>query len=225
MQNLYSFTRASLLLATAAILTSALDTTAQDLPKAQPKLLTIIKEQVKVGRSAAHGKFEAAYPAAFKKAKSPDYYLAMTSLTGPAEALYVIPHESHAAIGEMMKREHGDATLTAELNRLAAADAEYITGVQTIRAIARPDLSVGEFPDLSKARYFSVDTFRIRPGRDMEFEEAAKAYTGILKRVAPKASHRMYQVIAGMEQPTYRELWRVRPNANARPRGLQRGET
>ena len=64
---------------------------AAGLPRIQPKTpLTIIREQVKIGRSAAHSKFESEYPAAFEKAGSPDYYLALTSLTGPSEAWYLV---------------------------------------------------------------------------------------------------------------------------------------
>jgi hypothetical protein len=176
---------------------------AQGLPKAQPKILTVVREHVKVGRSAEHSKFEASYPAAFEKAKSPDYYLAMTSLTGPSEAWYVIPNESHAAIGESMKREDKDPVLSAELNRLELADAEYISGAEVIRAVARPDLSVGEFPDLSKARFYEISTFRVRVGREQQFEEVAKAYAAATKRAVPKASYRVYEVVAGMPQPTF----------------------
>ena len=61
------------------------------LPTSQPKLLTIVREEVKPGRAADHANHEAGWPAAFEKAMSPDYYLAMTSLTGPSEAWYVIP--------------------------------------------------------------------------------------------------------------------------------------
>ena len=176
---------------------------AQGLPKTQPKILTVIREHVKVGRSAEHSKFEAGYPAAFEKAKSPDYYLAMTSLTGPSEAWYVIPNESNAAIGESMKREDKDPVLSAELSRLDLADAEYISGVEAIRAIARPDLSVGEFPDLSKARFYEISIFRIRVGREQQFEEIAKAYAAATKRAVPKASYRLYQVVVGMPDPTF----------------------
>src|ERR1043166_938578 len=77
----------------------------RDLPTTQPKLLTIVREEVKVGRNAGHAKHEARWPAAFEKAKSTDYYLAMTSLTGPNEAWYLIPSESHAAFGESIKRQ------------------------------------------------------------------------------------------------------------------------
>ena len=70
---------------------------AQTLPTAQPSMLNIVREEVKVGRAADHAKIEAGWPAAYEKAKSPNYYLAMVSMTGPAEAWYITPFESHAA--------------------------------------------------------------------------------------------------------------------------------
>jgi len=175
----------------------------QDLPKTQPKLITIWREEVKLGRSAEHAKNEAGFPAAFEKAKSPDYYLAMTSLTGPSEAWYVIPAESHAALAASMKRDDKDPVLSAELGRLDLADAEYISGLRKIQAQARPDLSVGTFPDLSKARFFAITIYRVRPGHDAQFEAAAKAYGAARMRVAPKHGYRVYQVIAGMPTPTF----------------------
>jgi hypothetical protein len=175
----------------------------QDLPTTQPKLLTIIREQVKIGRSAEHSKFEAAFSAAFQKAKSHEYYLAVTSMTGSNEAWYLIPHDSHAEVAETMKRWDKDPVLSAELDRLALADAEYISAAQTIEAVARPDLGVGTFPELSKARFFEISIFQIRPGCEMQFDDVAKAYAAATKRVAPKASYRAYQVLAGMSQPTF----------------------
>src|SRR5215212_140583 len=89
------------------------------LPASQPKLLTIVREHVKVGHAADHAKHEAGWPAAFEKAKSPTYYLAMTSMSGPPEAWYVVPYESHAAMSDAMKREDKDEVLSAELGRLS----------------------------------------------------------------------------------------------------------
>lgn len=207
MQNPFAFlnrsTAMTVFLGALIALGSPANLRAQGLPRTQPKLLTIIREQVKVGRSAEHSKFEAGYPAAFEKAKSPDSYLALTSLTGPAEAWYLIPRESHAAIGESMKREHKDPVLSGELNRLALADAEYISGVQSIMTVARPDLSTGPFPDLAKTRFYLITTFRIRPARATDFEDVAKMYLSILKRINPNASRRMYQVVAGGRDFTF----------------------
>src|SRR5262249_20501753 len=94
----------------------------QGLPTSQPKVLTLLREHVKVGHSGGHSKFEVGYPAAFEKAKSPDYYFAMASVTGPDEVWYVMSNDSYAAVGEGMKRQDKDPVLSAELNRLALAD-------------------------------------------------------------------------------------------------------
>jgi len=182
---------------------SSTATLAQGLPKTQPKLLTIIREEVKTGRNAEHSKHEEGWPAAFEKAKSKDYYIAMTSLTGPNEAWYIIPSDSHAALGESMKQQEKDPVLSAEQDRLTLKDAEYISSSRTIQAVAMPELTVGDFPDVNKVRYFEVTTFRMKPGHGMQFEEAAKAYASARKRADAKAGYRVYQVIAGMPSPTY----------------------
>jgi hypothetical protein len=45
-----------------------------------------------------------------------------------------------------MKREDSDPVLSAELARLALADADIVGSVRNIQAMARADLSVGTFP-------------------------------------------------------------------------------
>jgi len=51
-----------------------------------------------------------------------------------------------------MKRMDKDPILSAELARLSLADSQYINGARIIQAIANADLSVGDFPDVSKVR-------------------------------------------------------------------------
>jgi hypothetical protein len=189
-------------LLTALVLAGTHKAYPQGLPKTQPKLITIFEEEVKVGRGPEHAKHESGFPAAYEKAKSPYYYLAMTSVTGHSEAWYISPWESHAAIGDSMKREDSDPFLSAELARLGRLDAEYINSFRIVQAAARTELSFGTFPDLSKARFFEVTTFRIRPGHEQQFEEASKAYLAAAGRSAPKASYRIYEVMAGMPSPT-----------------------
>lgn len=176
---------------------------AQGLPTAQPGLITLIREEVKPGRAADHAKYEAGWPAAAEKAKSPDYYLALVAMTGPTEAWYVTPYASHAAMGEGMKRDAANVAYSAELDRLSKGDAEFINSVRVIQAAARPDLSYGAFPDLTKARFWEITIFRVRSGQEQTFDAAAKAYGAATKRVAPGSSFRVYQVIAGIPGPTY----------------------
>lgn len=175
----------------------------QALPTSQPSLITIIREEVKAGRAADHAKIEAGWPAAFGRKNSPDYYLAMTSMTGLPEAWFIIPAANHAAYDQINRRYDNDAAMTAELDRLSRADAEVLDGIRTIQAIARPDLGMGAYPDLSKQRFWEISIVRVRPGHESEFDAAAKAYGTAAQRSAPSAQFRVYQVIAGMPTPTY----------------------
>lgn len=175
----------------------------QALPTAQPKLMTIYREQVKVGHGPAHAKTEAGWPAAFAKAKSPDYYLALVSMTGPNEAWFISPWDSYTAWGKQMARDEANAELSAELERLQAADAEHLEGFRALEAMARPDLSHGKYPDLSKTRFWEITLMRVRPGHEDKFEAAAKTYKAMATRSEPNASWRVYQITAGMPGPTF----------------------
>lgn len=175
----------------------------QGLPTSQPAMVTIIREDVKVGRNAEHARIESGWPAAFGRVNSPDYYLAMVSLTGTPQAWFIIPAASNAAYGEQMRRFDNDAATTAELDRLSRADADVLEGFRRIQAMARPELSMGAYPDLAKQRFWEISVFRVRPGHEQEFDAAAKAYISAAQRSAPGVQFRTYQVLAGMLTPTY----------------------
>jgi hypothetical protein len=175
----------------------------QALPASQPPLLTIYREQVKVGRGAEHERIEAGWPAAFAKAKSPNYYLAAISLTGAQEAWFLAPFASNAAYADELKLQSSDTALAAALARLARADAEVLNDSRTIQAMARTDLSHGAFPDLTKVRFWEITIFRVRPGHESEFEAAAKVYGAATDRAATGFSYRVYQIMAGMPGPTF----------------------
>jgi hypothetical protein len=175
----------------------------QGLPTSQPKLLMIVREQVKTGHSAAHVKTESGWPAAFAKAKSPDYYLALASVTGSPEVWFVQPYESYTAWDKSTQRNSANAELTAEQDRLSMADAEHLDGIRTLEAMARPDLSHGAYPDMNKQRFWEITIMRVRPGHDEQFAAAAKAYKAIATRAMPNARWRVYQITQGMAGSTY----------------------
>lgn len=187
---------------------------AESMSDAMPKMLGVLRESVKVGRETEHAKHEAGFPAAYAKANSSDYYLALTSLTGPGEAWYIAAYESNAGLGETMKRDEKDPVLSAELARLFRIDAEYVSATRNVLLKARPDLSAGQFPDLGKTRFIEVTTYRVRIGREADFEEVGKAFTEALKRTSPKGSYAVYEVAAGMVQPTYMILTAVESYAD-----------
>lgn len=176
---------------------------AQSLPTTQPKFLHIFREQVKMGRSAEHSRWEAGWPAAFEKAKSADTYIALESVTGPNEVWYVAPYASQAAFGESMAKQNADPALSAETERLSRGDAEFVSEMNALEAVARPDLSHGAFPDLAMMRFWEIGTFWVKPGHGEEFEAGVKAYAAAAGRSAPNASWRTYEVVGGAPDGTY----------------------
>lgn len=176
---------------------------AQGMPTTQPSYLTIYREFVKAGRGAEHAQIEAGWPAAFAKANSPTTYLALTAMTGANEAWFLVPFASHAAMEEDTKRNAATPALTAELERLSRADAEVISEVRTMQLRARPDLSMGSFPNLAKVRYYDVTWLRVRIGQEQSFEAAFQAWVASAKRNAPTTSYRAYELVAGGVSSTY----------------------
>jgi hypothetical protein len=182
---------------------SAANALAQGLPTTQPRFLHIFREQVKPGRSSDHSKWEAGWPAAFEKAKFPDTYIALEAMTGPSEVWYVEPFATQAAYGESLARQNADPALSAETERLSRGDGEFLSETNAIEAVARPDLSHGSFPDIGMMRFWEITTFVVKPGHDAEFDAAAKAWASASARLAPGASWRTYQVVAGAPGGTY----------------------
>jgi hypothetical protein len=176
---------------------------AQGMPTSQPAFVTIYREYVKTGRAAEHAKIEAGWPAAFAKANSPTTYLALSSMTGGNEVWFLVPSASYTAMEADMKRNAADPALTAELDRLSLADAETLDQVRTMLLRARPDLSMGAFPNLAQARYYEVTTFRVQLGQQQAFEAASKTWMASATRNNPTAAYRTYELVAGGASPTY----------------------
>lgn len=191
------------LLALALLAAGVTSAYGQALPTTQPTILQIYREQIKTGHAAAHVKSESAWPAAFEKAKSPDTYLALSSMTGPQVVWFLSPWDSYTAWGKSLQRDEANAVLSAEVERASLADAEHADALPTLEAVARPDLSHGSYPDLNKQRFWEITLMRVRPGHDAQFAEAAKAYQTMATRSMPNARWRVYQVTAGMPGSTY----------------------
>jgi hypothetical protein len=168
-----------------------------------PKVLQIFVESVKPGKGAAHAKLEAGWPAAFRKAKWPTHYLAMTSMTGPSEAWFMSGYDtfdSWEADGKHMDRT---PALQQEVNRLGQQDGELLTGTKGIVAVYREDLSYRPNIKLGEMRYFTVTSFTLRPGYDSAFADIRKLVQAGHAKTNMDEHWAMFQVISGMPGSTY----------------------
>lgn len=187
-----------------------------------PPYIRIFREEVKPGRNGAHVIAEANWPRAFGRAKTQNYYVAMTTQFGPAEAWFLEGYPSVAAIAAADKAVSDAPGLQADLDRFAQADAANINSVRTLLMRYVPELSnapASENP--ANARYWEITVFRVRPGKEASFAEGAKLYQSLVQKSGAKSPWAVYNVLAGMPGPTFlvfsphRELAEIDPATGA----------
>ncbi len=169
-----------------------------------PKVLQIYREEVKVGKGAAHEKFEAGFVQASQKANWPTHYLAVSSISGPSEAWFLTGYDSVTAWEKDRQATEKNAALTASLDQLAEKDADFISGGRSIVALYREELSYRTSPvNLGQERYFYVTTIRVRPGHEADFVEANKIVRAAHEKASVPENWSVFQVTIGMPSGTY----------------------
>ncbi len=166
--------------------------TAPAQPGALPKVIRIYREEVKPGKGAAHVKTEAGWPKAFGKAGTTNYYLALRSVSGANEALFLEPHPSYASVEKADAAVDKNAALTAELNNLSEEDGAHLSNTRTLMLSLNEEISRPGSDLIAVMRYFVITTYRVRPGHGAEFIEARR----LVKSVSTQ-NYAVYNVSSG----------------------------
>lgn len=192
-----------LMFAMCVFVLAAIPAAAQQPQMGPPKVLSIFREEIKAGRGSAHQNLEAGYVRALQKAKWPVYSLAMTPAVGGTDAWFITAYDSFASMEKDRQNSEKNATMSADFDRLDALDADFRTGQRSMLFVLNEALSYGGNFDVSQMRYFSVNTVRVRPGHDQEYQEARKILVDAVKQANPNAHSVVYTVAAGMPNGTY----------------------
>ncbi len=169
-----------------------------------PKVLTIFREQVKVGKASAHEKFEQdGFVRAFAKANWPEHYLAMTSMSGPSEAWFINGYDSFAAAEKDTQAMDKDPAMQGAMAKLAEQDSDYVHGTNAIMAAYREDLSYNPGTTIADMRYFGVLTFHVKPGHTEEFKQVMKMVKEGHEKAKLDEHFAMFEVVAGAPGGTY----------------------
>ena len=193
-----------LMFAMCVFVTTALQAAAQQQPQmGPPRVLSIFREEIKAGRGAAHQNLEAGYVRALQKAKWPVYSLAMTPAVGGTDAWFITAYDSFASMEKDRRDSEKNTQMMADFDRLDAQDADFRTGQRSMLFVLNEALSYGGNFDVSQMRYFTVNTVRVRPGHDQEWQEARKILAEAVKKANPNAHSIVYGVAAGMPNGTY----------------------
>jgi hypothetical protein len=167
-------------------------------------VITIFREQVKVGKAAAHEKFEQeGFRKAFMKQNWPEHYLAITSLSGPSEAWYINSYDSFAAAEKDNQSMEKESTFQSAVAKLADQDSEYINGGVAVMAAYQEDLSYNPGVNIADMRYFGVLTFHVKPGHEADFKQVMKMVKEYHEKANVDEHLAVFQVVAGAPGGTY----------------------
>ena len=196
--------RLALLVLVLSVLCAAVGTVgAQETPQGPPKVLTIIREFVKPGKSGmVHERAESAFVQAFARAKWPTHYLAVTSLSGKPRALFLIGYDSFAAWEKDNQATEKNAALAQALDRAGAADGDLLSEVDGGTAVYRPDYSLRPPAGIANMRYFEILAFHVRQGHDKDWDDLVKMVMAAYEKV-PGAHWATYEAVYGQPQGTY----------------------
>lgn len=175
----------------------------QGAPAGPPKVLVIIREVVKLGQGPAHEKWEAGWPRAFAKANWPVHYLAMTALTGEPRALFMVAYESREAWEKDNQATRKNAALSAQLDALAAKDADYLKESRTGVFTYMPDISYNAAVDIGTMRYFRIVSFQVKPGHNDHFVEVRKLARAAHEKAGMKDHFAVYHLSQGGSSGLY----------------------
>ena len=202
----------SLLLVVASLFVSCFSQAIAQTPDepGPPRVLLIIREEIKPGMMPAHNRHSAGYAGIFGKLKTPNHRIAMSPVAGSEnEVLYVTAGESFADI-EMITRETdkklagANGTMGVDLARLDKEAPDLHSGMRDMLAVYRPELSYQPGVDVATMRYFAITTVRVRPGQEDNYSEFVRSLQNAAREKAKAEIHvAAYQVIAGMPGTTY----------------------
>jgi hypothetical protein len=188
-----------ILLVLALCLGTASVTAAQDqsalLPP--PKILTVVREVLKPGKSgSAHERSESAFVRAMAAAKSTDYYVALDSLSGPSRTLFLSGASSFADWEKTHRAEEANATLSAALDRAAAVDGDLLQTYESSTYLFNQEQS-NETGNLVGVRLFEIEVFTIKPGHEADWDAIVKLVKPALAKAKPEEHWTMYDRVYG----------------------------
>jgi hypothetical protein len=164
-------------------------------------LLYVYREQIKPGRMAVvvHLEEEAARFCA--KANCPNPYVAVSSITGPNEIIWMNGFDSAETMERVMGAYASNAEISAQLNAVAEQKAELVFPASVLLARFRDDLSFSSGITFATAHYLAMTEVNIRPGLGSSYEKIRVA----VKRAQERSGHPqwVYQVTSGAEDSTF----------------------
>jgi hypothetical protein len=199
----------SLLLVLAVVLFSAFNVLAQE--NSPPKVLLIVREEIKPGMMAAHSRHSADFAGIFNQIQSPNHRIALVPVAGNEnEVIYINAGESFSELEGITKATDKkmssiSGAMKVKMDSLDKEAPALHAGMRDIMAVYRPELSFNPGVNIPQMRYFSITTTRVRPGYDAVYQEYIQKLLNVARQKAKVDNLHvaLFQVVSGAPGGTY----------------------
>jgi hypothetical protein len=174
-----------------------------------PKVLLIVREDIKPGMMGTHNRHSAEFANIFGKMQTPNHRIALTPVAGSEnEVIYISGADTFAELEGMQKATDtkmsaAGGNMKADLDRLDKEAPALHAGMRDMFAVLRPEYSYNPGINISTMRYFAVNTVRIRPGQQEQYGELLKMIRAARDKVKAELHIAAFQVIAGTPGTTF----------------------
>lgn len=173
-----------------------------------PKVLLIVREDIKPGTMGTHNRHSAEFAGIFSKLKTPNHRIALVPVAGSEnEVIYLTGVDTFAelegiqkATDEKMSAVSGN--MKADLDRLDKEAPALHAGMRDMLAVFRPEYGYGPPVNLPTMRYMAVTTVRLRPGQEDQYAELVKLQKAARDKAKAELHVAAFQVIAGTPSTT-----------------------
>lgn len=195
------------LLVVFVLLVASLPVLAQEGP---PRVLLIVREEIKPGMMLAHGRHSAEYASIFAKLQTPNERIALIPVAGNEnEVVYLNAARSFAEIEKInqdtdKKMAALNASMQSQVDRLNKEAPDLHSAMRDMLAVYRPEMSFNPGVNISQMRYFLVTTIRVRPGHDAQYLDYVQKIVNVAREKAKVNLHvAVFQIISGAPGGTY----------------------
>lgn len=178
---------------------------------APPKVLLIVREEIKPGMMPTHNRHSADFVGIFNQLQTPNHRLALVPVAGNEnEVIYLNAGESFAELEGItkatdQKMQAINGGMKVKMDALDKEAPALHSGMRDMLAIYRPELSFNPGVKIPEMRYFSITTTRVRPGYDATYVEYVQKVINVARQKAKVDNLHvaLYQVVSGAPGGTY----------------------
>lgn len=170
-----------------------------------PKFLNMIHQELKPGRIGAYDELEASIARIYNREGIPAFWVALESMTGPAEVLYLNLFDSSEEMASAMSALSSGVAAHPDLAQMQdRLLQENISNATTVLGVRRDDMGFrANTIDFSKMRVLRLSTVFAHPGYERAFMETEWSMSEASEKVHAPSAWAVYEVVAGLPEPAF----------------------